>query len=387
MKIVACGGVAPLGNGPYHSLRGRALPQTPWDALKRQNSRDATLGGILTPVEAIAALCDGRSLTRAQSRTVFDAIMAGNATAAQIAGVLVGLKAKGEVAAEIAGAVEAMRAVSTKVDVEVPNLVDVCGTGGSGGAKRFNISTAAAFVVAASGAHVAKHGNRGITSKSGSADALEAAGVNLELTPEQIARCIREVGVGFMFAQRHHGAMRHAVPVRRDLGVGTIFNLMAPLTNPAGARRQVLGVFAPQWQKPLAEVAGALDAAHVLVVHSDGLDELSIHTSSRVVELKDGRIETYDIVPPDFGLREQGIEGLHAESPAESVALIRAALAGTNEAAADIVALNAGAAIYAAGVATSLPGGVTMAGDLIASGQAAEKFREFVDLTRMMGEL
>ena len=341
----------------------------------------------MTPVEAIAALVERRNLDRGESRAVFDAIMGGSASAAQIAGILVGLKAKGETVDEITGAVEAMRAVSTKVAVDVPNLIDVCGTGGSGGAKRFNVSTAAAFVAAAAGAHVAKHGNRGITSKSGSADVLEAAGASLELSPEQIGRCIREIGVGFMFAQRHHGAMRHAMPVRRELGVGTVFNLLGPLTNPAGARRQVLGVFAPQWQEKLAEVVRALDAEHVLVVHSDGLDELSIHAPSRVVELKDGRIDSFELSPGDFGLRQRGIEGLHASSPEDSLRLVRAALSGTDEDAADIVALNGGAAIYASGIATSLEDGVTMAGDLIATGQAAEKFREFADFTRMLSEL
>ena len=341
----------------------------------------------MTPTEAIAVLCAGRDLRRDQARAVFDAIMGGTVTPAQIAGVLVGLKAKGETADEIAGAAEAMRAVSTKVDVYVPNLVDVCGTGGSGGAKRFNVSTAAAFVVAAAGAHVAKHGNRGATSKSGSADLLEAAGASLELAPEDIARCIREIGVGFMFAQRHHGAMRHAMPVRRELGVGTVFNLLGPLTNPAGARRQLLGVFAPGWQETLAAVAKALGSLHVLVVHCDGLDELSIHAPSRVVELKDGRIETYEVSPRDFGLRQRAVDGLHADSPAESLRLVRAALNGADEAAADIVALNGGAGIYAAGIAQSLADGVTMATDLIASGQAAEKFREFADFTRMLAEL
>ena len=341
----------------------------------------------MTPTEAIAALCAGRDLQRDEARAVFDAIMAGTVTPPQIAGVLVGLKAKGETADEITGAAEAMRAVSTKVDVDVPNLVDVCGTGGSGGAKRFNVSTAAAFVVAAAGAHVAKHGNRAATSKSGSADLLEAAGASLELPPDDVARCIREIGVGFMFAQRHHGAMRHAMPVRRDLGVGTVFNLLGPLTNPAGARRQLLGVFAPAWQETLAAVAKALGSLHVLVVHCDGLDELSIHAPSRVVELKDGHIEAYEVSPGDFGLRQQPVDALHADSPEDSLRLVRAALSGTDEAAADIVALNAGAGIYAAGVARSLADGVTMATDLIASGQAAEKFREFADFTRMLAEL
>ena len=336
--------------------------------------------------DALAQLVAGQDLSRDQTRSVFDIIMGGEATPAQIGGVLIGLKAKGETVLEITGAVEAMRAVSTKVAVDVPNLVDTCGTGGSGAAKRFNISTAAAFVVAAAGAHVAKHGNRGASSASGSADVLEAAGANVELQPDEVGRCIREVGVGFLFAVRHHAAMRHAGPVRRELGIGTIFNLLGPLTNPAGARRQVLGVFAPAWQRPLAEVARTLGSERVLVVHGGGLDELSIQGSSVVVELKDGSIDSYEISPIDFGLRERSMDDLRADTPEQSLGLVRAALNESNEAASDIVALNAGAAIYASGVATTLANGVFLAQDLIASGQASEKLKEFVDLTQLMGE-
>ena len=337
--------------------------------------------------EALESLAAGRNLDRDQTRSVFDAIMAGEATPAQIAGVLVGLKAKGETVEEITGAVQAMRAVSTKVDIDVPNLVDTCGTGGSGAAKRFNISTAAAFVAAAAGAHVAKHGNRGASSASGSADVLEAAGANLELEPGDVGRCIREVGLGFLFAVRHHAAMRFAGPVRRELGIGTIFNLLGPLTNPAGAKRQVLGVFAPAWQRPLAEVGHALGSERVLVVHSDGLDELSLQGPSAIVELDGGNVDAYEVSPADFGLREQAMDGLRADTPAASLALVRAALNESNEPASDIVALNAGAAIYASGVATTLANGVALAQDVIASGQAAEKLKEFVDLTKMMGEV
>ena len=337
--------------------------------------------------DVIAALVAGRDLDQDDAKAVFDAIMAGELTPVQIAAVLVGLKAKGETVDEIAGAALAMRAVSTKVEVDAPHLVDTCGTGGSSGAKRFNISTAAAFVAAAAGAQVAKHGNRAMSSKSGSADALEAAGVNLELSPAQVGRCIQEVGVGFLFAPNHHPAMRHAGPVRRELGVGTVFNLVAPLTNPADAKRQVLGVFAPRWLAPLAEVSRTLGAAHVLLVHCDGLDELSIHAPSQVVEVMNGRIETFELSPSDFGIRRRDVDELRAATPAASLALIRAALNGSSEAASDIVALNAGAAIYASGVGTSLAAGVTLAQDVIATGQASEKFAEFVDLTRMMAEL
>ena len=336
--------------------------------------------------DSLAALVAGRDLNRTQTRAVFDTIMAGQATPAQIAAVLIGLKAKGETVEEIAGAAEAMRAVSTKVDVDVANLVDTCGTGGSGAAKRFNISTAAAFVAAAAGAHVAKHGNRGASSASGSADVLEASGANVELEPDQVGQCIREVGVGFLFAVRHHAAMRHAGPVRRELGFGTIFNLLGPLTNPAGAKRQVLGVFAPAWQRPLAEVAQALGSERVLVVHSDGLDELSIQGPSVVVELNEGSIDSYEVSPADFGLREKTMENLRAQTPEQSLGLIVSALNESNEAASDVVALNAGAAIYASGVTTTLANGVVLAQKAITSGQASDKLKEFVDLTRTMDE-
>ena len=335
--------------------------------------------------DAIATLCAGANLNQSDAKAVFDAIMGGEATPAQIAAVLVGLKAKGETVDEIAGAALAMRAVCTEVAVDAPHLVDTCGTGGSGGGKRFNISTAAAVVAAAAGASVAKHGNRAMSSKSGSADVLAAAGVPLELGPEQVARCIAEVGVGFLFAPNHHPAMRHAGPVRRELGVGTVFNLLGPLTNPAGAKRQVLGVFAPQWQRPLAEVSQTLGAEHVLVVHSGGLDELAIDGPSRVVEVRGAGIESYEVAPADFGLRQRGMEDLHAATPAESLALVEGALNGSVEAAADIVALNAGAALYAAGVGNSLRKGVALAQEAIASGRATKKLAELVAFARALG--
>lgn len=336
--------------------------------------------------EAIAALCAGASLAESEAEAVFEAIMGGRATAAQIAAILVALKTKGETVAEITGAARAMRAVSTTVAVEAPHLVDTCGTGGSGAGKRFNISTAAAFVAAAAGASVAKHGNRAVSSKSGSADVLEAAGARLELAPAQVARCIREVGVGFLFAPLHHPAMRHAGPVRRELGIGTVFNLLGPLTNPAGATRQVLGVFAREWQRPLAEVARALGAEHVLVVHAGGLDELALDGPSHIVELCAGRIAGFEVVPSDVGLRERSMAALHAETPAESLALVRGALSGAVEAARDVVALNAGAALYAAGVADALASGVTLAQEAIGSGRASAKLAEFAAATQAMGD-
>ena len=335
---------------------------------------------------ALAQLAEGQNLTQAQTRDVFQEVMSGEATPAQIGGLLMAMRVKGETAEEIAGAAQTMRALSTKVEIDVPYLVDTCGTGGSGGAKLFNISTAAAFVTAAAGAKVAKHGNRKMTSQSGSADVLEAAGVNIGLEPEQIARCISEVGVGFLFAQAHHSAMRYAAPIRQELKVRTMMNLLGPLTNPANAKRQVIGVFSAQWQKALAEVLKLLGSEHVLVVHSNGLDEIALDGSSLVVELKDGNIGQYEIAPEDFAIKQQSTESLHADSPSSSFRLLKDSLTKPDSAAADIVSMNAGAAIYASGVATTLANGVTMAQDVIAAGLANERLNELVRISRLMGE-
>lgn len=330
--------------------------------------------------DALARLIEKRDLTQAEAQAVFEAMMAGRLAPAQIAAVLVALRAKGETVPEIAGAARAMRAAATQVEgLPADGLVDTCGTGGSGGAKLFNVSTAAAFVAAAAGVRVAKHGNRAATSKSGSADVLEAAGARLDLTPEQVARCVAELGVGFLFAPNHHPAMRYAGPVRRELGVGTLFNLLGPLTNPAGALRQVIGVSAPRWQRPLAEAARELGARHVLVVHSDGLDEMSIHAPSRIEELRDGRVHRYEVAPSDFDLAQRPVDELRARTPRESLRLVEHALRGRVEAAADVVALNAGAAIYVAGGCHSLQSGVARAQEIIASGAAAERFAQYVD--------
>lgn len=334
---------------------------------------------------ALARLAERHDLSQADARAVFREVMSGSATPAQIGGLLMALRVKGETPAEIAGAAQAMRELSLRVSVEVPYLVDTCGTGGSG-AKLFNISTAAAFVAAAAGARVAKHGNRKMTSTSGSADVLEAAAVNINLTPEQIAHCIREVGVGFLFAQAHHSAMRFAAPVRQELKVRTLMNVLGPLTNPAGAKRQVIGVFAAAWQVPLAEVLKLLGAEHVLIVHSNGLDEIALDGPSYVVELKAGQIQQYEIKPGDFGITARGHEGLTASSPEASLELLKQSLNEPDSAAADIVSLNAGAAIYAAGVATTLVNGVIMAQDAIAAGLANERLQELVRISRLMAE-
>ena len=334
---------------------------------------------------ALARVVAGEDLTRDESGAVMRQLMTGEATDAQIGAFLVALRAKGETTEEIVGAATTMRALATHVDVDLPNLVDTCGTGGSA-TKVFNVSTAAAFVTAAAGAHVAKHGNRAMTSKSGSADLLEAAGVSLDLTPEQVGRCIAEVGVGFLFAQKHHSAMRHVAGPRREIGVRTLFNVLGPMTNPAGAPAQVIGVFDGAWQQRLAEVLRALGSRHVLLVHGeDGLDEITLSGSTSVVELKDGEISTYTITPEDFGMARTTQDALVAESPEESLKLVRAALAGSGPAS-DIVALNAGASIYASGVAGTLAQGVTMAQDAIASGLAKERLAELARVSSLMSE-
>ena len=331
---------------------------------------------------AIRAVIERRHLAAGEMREVMRLIMTGAATPAQIGGFLVGLRMKGETVEEIAAAAEVMRELATRVGVTGPHLVDTCGTGGDG-VSTFNISTAAAFVVAAAGGKVAKHGNRSVSSKSGSADVLEAAGVNLDLTPEQVARCVNDVGVGFMFAPRHHAAMKHAIGPRREMGVRTIFNLLGPLTNPAGAPRQVLGVFAEQWVEPLAEVLQRLGAEHVLVVHAeDGLDEISIGAPTRVAELKDGRVRVFTIQPEQFGMTRADVKQLGVASPTESLAIIQSVFDNQPGAARDIVALNAGAAIYAAGLEPDLGAGVQTALAVIGSGAAKAKLAALVALSR-----
>ena len=337
---------------------------------------------------ALDQLVAGRDLSQDDSAAVFHTIMSGEATPAQIGAFLAAIRVKGETPEEIAGAAKTMRELSTKVAVSHPNLVDTCGTGGSG-SKLFNISTAAAFVAAAAGAKVAKHGNRKMTSFCGSADVLEAAGVNLELEPEQIATCILEVGVGFMFAPAHHSAMRFAGPVRQEIGIRTMMNVLGPMTNPAGAKRQVIGVFSPDWQRKMAEVLNLLGAEHAMIVHSEGLDEIRLDAPSRVVELKQGSISEYTIQPEDFGIASVDasvVTDLSADSTAASLALVKRALSEPDSHAADIVSLNAGAAIYTAGVATNLANGVLMAQDAIAAGLAKERLDELVRISSMMVE-
>lgn len=316
-------------------------------------------------------------LNRDEMRAVMREVMTGACTGAQIGALLMGLRMKGESIDEITAAAEVMRELATPVHVGVEPLIDIVGTGGDG-ASLFNISSASAFVVAAAGGYVAKHGNRGVSSASGSADALEHLGVKLGLPAEQVARGIRELRVGFMFAPAHHGAMRHAIGPRRELGLRTIFNILGPLTNPAGARRLLVGTFSRALCRPMAEVLQQLGAVHVMVVHAeDGLDEFSLATRTHAVELRDGEISERVYSPEELGVQSQSLIGLEVRSGAESAALIRDALGkrrGAHAAkAADIVALNAGAAIYVGGITESPRRGVELAQDMIHSGLALER--------------
>ena len=334
---------------------------------------------------AIRAVTERRDLDSDQMTQVMGLIMSGQATPAQIGGFLIGLRIKGETIEEIAAAAQVMRNLATPVVVHDRHLVDTCGTGGDA-AHTFNISTTSAFVVAAAGAKVAKHGNRSVSSKSGSADVLEAAGVRLDLTPEQVALCIEQVGVCFMFAPAHHGAMKHAIGPRREMGVRTLFNLLGPLTNPAGAPNQVVGVFGREWLEPIAQVLGRLGGRHVLVVHAeDGLDEISCSGPTHVAELREGDVVSYTISPDHFGMRSTASDTLAVADAAESLAVMREVLAGQGmPAARDIVALNAGAAIYAAGLSELLEDGVRRARELIATGAGMEKLDALVELTNSM---
>ena len=331
---------------------------------------------------AIAAVIEKRDLSQEEMESVMRTIMTGEATQSQIGGFLVGLRMKGETVDEITAAATVMRELAEHVNVAGSHLLDTCGTGGDG-AKTFNISTAVAFVAAAAGAKVAKHGNRSISSKSGSADVLEAAGVNLDLTPDQVAQCIEKVGVGFMFAPKHHSAMKHAIGPRKEMGVRTIFNVLGPLTNPAGAPNQLLGVFSNHWVAPLAQVLGQLGSKHVLVVHAeDGMDEISIGAATRVAELKDGEVRTYNITPGEFGIDEGDVSSLAVDDATQSLAMIKDVFKNVPGPARDIVLLNAGAAIYAAGLSDDIKGGIEAAREVIANGEAAKKLDALVEVSK-----
>lgn len=333
--------------------------------------------------EALTALIERRDLDRDRMALLMRQVMHGELTPAQIAGLVIALRSKGETVDEVAGAASVMRELATRVDVAgVEHLVDTCGTGGDA-QHTFNVSTTAALVAAAAGAHVAKHGGRSVSSLCGSADVLEALGVRLGLDPAKVAQSIREVGVGFMFAPSHHSAMKHAAPVRKELGVRTMFNILGPLTNPAGAPNQVMGVFRRELVGLQARVLQALGSRHVMVVHgSDGLDEITITGDTDVAELRDGRVTEYRVNPAQFGLAVSSIDGIRVDSVEGAKAMLLGVLDNRAGAARDIVALNAGAAIYVSGLAPSLDAGVRRAIELIASGAAKSKLAQLVAFTQ-----
>ncbi len=334
-----------------------------------------------TMQQAIKAVTEKRDLNTEEMAATMRLIMTGEATPAQVGGFLIGLRMKGETIDEIASAAAVMRELATKVEVDKNHLVDTCGTGGDASGS-FNVSTASAIVVAAAGGKVAKHGNRSISSKSGSADVLETAGVNLELSPAQIAECVSQIGVGFMFAPLHHSAMKHAIGPRREMAVRTIFNVLGPLTNPAGAPNQVLGVFSKELVEPLAHVLQRLGSEHVLVVHAeDGMDEISIASATYIAELNKGEVKTYTIQPEDFGLSRASLEQIRATDSAHSLEIIQSVFNNAEGAAKNIVCLNAGAAIYVAGLSASLAEGVKKAQQVIASGVVAEKLEQLIAKT------
>jgi anthranilate phosphoribosyltransferase len=339
----------------------------------------------ITPTEALARCIDHREIFHDEMLSLWRRLMSGELTPVQIAGVLVGLRVKKETIGEIAAAARIMREFATHVEVaDRDGLVDIVGTGGDG-SRTFNISTASMFVAAAAGARVAKHGNRGVSSGSGSADVLEALGAQIVLAPAKVAACLQETGIGFMFAPNHHAAMKHAAPVRKELGVRTIFNILGPLTNPASAPNQLLGVFHPDLVGIQVRVLQQLGSRHVLVVYGkDGMDEVSLGAATLVGELKDGQVLEYEIHPEDFGLRMVSNRGMKVSNANESRAMVLEALDGADGTPREIVILNAGVALYAAGTAASIEEGIVRAREAIASGAARRKLDQFVEVTRKL---
>jgi anthranilate phosphoribosyltransferase len=330
---------------------------------------------------AIQKAIENQNLTQNEMTDVMHQIMTGQATDSQIGGFLVAMRMKGETVEEITAAASVMRSLATPVELDTTNLVEIVGTGGDGSGT-FNVSTASCFVVAAAGARVAKHGNRSISSKSGAADLLEAAGVNLNITPEQVKSCVDDIGVGFMFAPNHHSAMKYAIGPRKEMGVRTLFNLLGPLTNPAGTPNQVLGVFSTNWVRPLADVLNKLGSNHVMVVHAeDGMDEISISSPTFVAELKNGSITEYTIKPEDFGMIQHPVSDIRVKNAEESLEMVNSVLNNEANAARDIVALNAGAAIYVSGLVASHQAGIDRALEVIASGEAKHKLLDLINKT------
>lgn len=337
----------------------------------------------MTPQEALTRVIEHREIFREEMLALMRSIMSGEVSPALIAAIITGLRVKKETIGEISAAAEVMREFATRVPVpDDPRLIDTCGTGGDG-AHSFNISTAAMFVAAAAGARIAKHGGRSVSSQCGSADVLEALGANINLPPEGVARAIAEIGVGFMFAPNHHRAMKHAAPVRKELGVKTIFNILGPLTNPAGARQQVMGVFHRDLVGIQARVLQRLGSRRVLIVHGlEGLDEISVSGPTMLGELKAGEILEYTVAPQDLGLPSYDAAAIRVNGIDESKAMLLSALENKTGAARDVVALNAGASIYIAGIADTLREGVKVAQSVIASGAARKRLDQFVAFTR-----
>ena len=332
--------------------------------------------------EAIAHVISGRDLSRDAMQAVMQKIMTGECTDAQIGGLLIALRMKGETVDEITAAAEVMASLASHVDIDAPNMIDIVGTGGDG-TSTFNVSTAASFVAAGAGCSVAKHGNRSVSSKSGSADLLEQAGANLNLSANQVVKVVEQAGVGFMFAPMHHSAMRHAIAARKEMAVRTIFNVLGPLTNPANVKRQVVGVFERSLTDTLANVFLRLGSEHTLVVHSDdGMDEISISAPTMVTEMLNGTVTSYSVKPEDFGLATADISDIVVQDSAESLALIERVLAGESGAARDIVLMNAGAGVYVSGLATSLAQGIDLAKESIDSGKALAAKHAYVAATQ-----
>ncbi|CUS82415.1 anthranilate phosphoribosyltransferase [Candidatus Kryptonium thompsonii] len=336
---------------------------------------------------AIAKLVQNEDLSLEESYFAMRQIMSGEAEPVQIAGFLVGLRMKGETAHEIAGCAKAMREKAVKVDFEDENLIDTCGTGGDG-VGTFNISTVSAIIASAVGAKVAKHGNRSISSKCGSADVLKELGVNIELTPEQAKKCLEEINITFLFAPFYHTAMKYAAPVRQSLGIKTIFNILGPLTNPAGVKKQVIGVFSENLTEKIAFVLKELASEHALVVHgTGGIDEISIAGATKITELKNGEVKTYEIVPEDFGLKRWDLNLILGGDAKLNAEIIRKILDGESGPHRDVTLLNSGAAIYVSGLASSIYEGIKMAEEAIDSGRAKQKLEDLVKLTNSFNKV
>ena len=340
---------------------------------------------MITPQQALQRTIEHREIFFDEMLDLMRQIMRGEISPLMTAAILTGLRVKKETVGEITAAAQVMRELSARIEVaDNSNFVDIVGTGGDG-SNTFNISTTAMFVAAAAGAKVAKHGNRGVSSKSGSADVLEALGVNLQLSPAQVGECLAATGIGFMFAPNHHAAMKNVAPVRREMGVRTIFNILGPLTNPAGAPNSLLGVFHPDLVGILVRVMERLGAKHVMVVHGkDGMDEVSLGAATLVGELKDGTIREYEIHPEDFGLQMVSTRSLRVDSVTESKEMLLSVLANTEGAAREIVLLNAGTSLYVANVVASIGEGIAQAREAVASGAARAKLDEFVGYTQGM---